>query len=142
MCDFNTLRNLLIALLAMTGWAVSSAWYAYGVTGVPIYGAVIWGITVIATIATIAMLFVCLGAAFAFCRCVAGVKACTTACSQLPWAILAAVLPFFFVLGVAHSAGADPNTLAILFLVTAAVATLSIYVGSLMVRLGSCQASG
>lgn len=144
MCNFVPLRNWLIALAIATGWAVSSGWFAYAWNDYPFVGAISWSITLTAAIATSVCLVGALTAASTFCACVAAISACTTACSSISSALLfvwAPVAGLIVAAGGALGYGATKSTLLVaMFLVTAAFAAMTIYIASLAITLGSCQA--
>lgn len=139
MCNFSPVRNLLIALAAAVGWAVSSAWFAYFWGGVPVVSTISWGITGAAAVLVLVLTLLAISAVNTFCTCVAAVSACSTACTTINTALLLTLLPIF-ALGYVSANHADRNVaLLIVFYVTSAFAVLTGWIASLAATLSTCQ---
>lgn len=145
MCSIIALRNRLIALGVLIGWAVSSAWFAYAWSGYPIVSAVSYGVVMTAALAALVAIGFVITAAVSFCTCVAGVSSCGTACSSITPALYAVivVLMVLFLAGVRGVGGANDQTQFLMIAgCTAALAVMTAYVTSLFVQLTTCQTRG
>ena len=86
MCDFTSLRNLLISLGVLSGLAASSAvfamvWQSHG--GYPIVTTISYSAAATWALAALIVLGFALSALGTFCACASKVAACASACSSI-----------------------------------------------------------
>ncbi len=85
-CNFSPLRNLLVSLGVLTGFAASSAvfamvWQSHG--GYPIVTTISYSAAATWALAALVVLGFALSALGTFCACASGMAACASACSSI-----------------------------------------------------------
>jgi hypothetical protein len=140
MCDSSSVRNWLIGLGALTGWAISSAWFAYAWRGYPIVALISTAITFIACVAAFVALGVTLNMLSTFCSCASGSSLCKEPCDMLQGLIFATIAPLVALIAPTAQGIIAETSLVILYLATAAFASLTAGIAIYYSRLATCQA--